>query len=340
VVRREYDCWFHGIRIPTNGIAGVAVSAEHRGAGLLDALMAAALDEGLRDRGEVISTLFPTAPGIYRRYGYELVSSYDTVEIATSRLMAVKPPVSTATRRATADDFDAVRSVYDSWASTHNGPLTRAGASFPGGAADFISSFTGVTLAVEGDDVVGYASWNRGSGYGATSTLEVEELIAVTGDAALALWRMIASFASVTGRVHLSTSGRDPARLALPFDGWQVVDSSPYMLRVHDVAGALSGLHLASSGAVVRDLAFEVRGDLLDTMNGAWSLSVEEGVSSCVAGSGGGPTFSPRGLALAYAGAASCADLRMAGLLTGPQDTDRVWDSVFAGRQLHIRDYF
>jgi hypothetical protein len=51
--------------------------------------------------------------------------------------------------------------------------------------------------------------------------------------------------------------------------------------------------------------------------------------------------LSPRGLALLYAGAQSCANLRTAGHLRGgdpEQDLD--WDAVLGGRQLHIRDYF
>jgi hypothetical protein len=47
-----------------------------------------------------------------------------------------------------------------------------------------------------------------------------------------------------------------------------------------------------------------------------------------------------RGLALAYAGAQSCANLRMAGLLSGPDDHDAVLDALLGGRQTHIRDYF
>lgn len=340
VVRRQFDSWFHGTQVPTNGIAGVAVSAEHRGAGLLDDVMAAALEQGLREGGEVISTLFPTAPGIYRRYGYELISSYDTVEIATSRLLAVKPAESTTVRRARPEDVDDVRHVHAVWAAGHNGPLTRTGVSFAADAETYLSSHTGVTLAIEDGVVVGYASWNRGSGYDANATLEVADLIALTAGAARALWRMIGSFATVTGKVRLTTSGRDATRLVLPFDGWHVVDSHPYMLRVHDVAGALSGRQLGRPDASARDLAFEVRGDLLGTMDGPWSLAIEDGESTCVAGPGGGPTFAPRGLALVYAGAASCADLRMAGLLTGSADDDRAWDSLFAGRQLHIRNYF
>ncbi len=335
VVGREYESFFHGRPVPTNGIAGVAVSAEHRGAGLLDDLMRAVLDEGMRDRGEVLSTLFPTAPGIYRRYGYELVSSYDTVEIPTSLLASVPAPERTTLRRAEAADFDAVRRVYSTWAAAQNGPLTRTGPSFGADAEEFIAAFSGVTLAVEGDDVVGYASWQRGTGYDASSAIEVSDLVSLTADATRALWRMLGSFGTVTGHVRLMSSGRDAARLVLPFAEWRVVHSHPYMLRVHDVAGAFSGLPLHEP------IDFSVAGDLLESMNGHWSLDVDAGVSTCTPGRPGGPTFAPRGLALFYAGAATCADLRMAGLLTGGStDSDRRLDTLFDRRQLHIRDYF
>ncbi len=331
VTGRAYHSWFHGREVATNGIASVAVAAEHRGAGLLDDLMAAVLEEGLRERGEVISTLFPTAPGIYRRYGYELISSYDAVEIPTARLASVPKPEATTVRRAVAADVDAVRHTYATWAAAQNGPLTRTGASFPADADAFLGAFTGVTVAEADGQVVGYASWNRGTGYAASATIEIADLVGLTHDATLALWRVFASFASVTGHVRLLTSGRDSARLVLPFDGWHVVSSHPYMLRVHDVPGAFAGL--APSGPI----DFSVAGDLLGTIDGDWSLTPHGEV---VAGTAGGPTFAPRGLALFYAGAASCADLRMAGLLTGPTDQDAALDLLFDGRQLHIRDYF
>lgn len=331
VMGREYHSWFHGRQVPTNGIASVAVSAEHRGAGLLDDLMTAVLEEGLRERGEVISTLFPTAPGIYRRYGYEIVSSYDTVEIPTPRLASLPKPESTTIRRAVAADFDDIRRTYATWARAQNGPLTRTGASFPADADSFIGAFTGVTVAESEGEVVGYASWNRGAGYDVTAKVEIDDFVALTRDATLALWRVFASFATVTGHVRLSTSGRDSARLVVPFHDWPVVHSVPYMLRVHDVPGAFAGR------TPTRQVDFSVAGDLLGTTNGDWSLTTDGEV---VAGSPGGPTFAPRGLALFYAGAASCADLRMAGLLSGPTDQDARLDTLFDGRQLHIRDYF
>ena len=141
--------------------------AERRGEKLLDELFRVALDDGLRERGEVVSTLFATAPGIYRKFGYELFASYDEVEIPTAALAGVRAASGVRTRRATAADFDAVREVYDAWAAAQNGPLTRRGPSFPTDAQGFIDAFTGVTLAVDdAGEVVGFASWERGQGCG------------------------------------------------------------------------------------------------------------------------------------------------------------------------------
>ncbi|WP_248583280.1 GNAT family N-acetyltransferase [Nocardioides sp. InS609-2] len=336
VMGREYHSWFHGVEVATNGIAGVAVRTESRGQGLLDDLFRVVLDEGLRERGEVISTLFPTAPGIYRRFGYELISSYDAVEVPTSALAAVRPAEGITLRRATADDFDAVRAVYDAWAAAHNGPLTRRGASFVATAQEFIDAFTGVTLACDAaGEVLGYSSWVRGSGYDHTATIEVADLLGSTPDALRALLRSLGSFATVTGHVRFETSGLDAIRLLLPSLAWPVTSGHAYMLRVHDVVGACTGLSLPEGGPV----RFSVEGDLMETMDGSYELT--GGTSVCTrVDSFDGPVFAPRGLAIAYAGAASCATIRTAGLLTGPATYDAGIDGLFGAREPHIRDYF
>jgi predicted acetyltransferase len=338
VVGREYHSWFGGVEVPTNGIAAVTVVAERRGQGLLDDLFRAVLADG-RDRGEVISTLFPTAPGIYRRYGYELVSSYDSVEVPTAALAAVRPVQGITVRRAGAADFDAVRRVYDAWARAQTGPLTRRGASFPATADDFIAAFTGVTLALdERQEVVGYASWQRGSRRGETATVTVSDLLATDSRAYPAWWRFLGSFGSVSCKVRIETSGLDVARLSLPTVAWDVVGTNPYMLRVDDVPGAFSAIPLPGTA----DVAFAVSGDLLDSMNGAYRLLVRHGAAECrrTEPVDDLPTFTPRGLALAYSGAQTCANIRMAGLLTGPTTHDATLDALLGGRPLHIRDYF
>ena len=339
IVDREYDSWFGGARVATSGIAGVTVVAEDRGRGLLDALFDALLKDA-RERGVAISTLFPTAPRIYRRFGYEVVGQFDTVELATADLAAVRATGDLRTRRALPADFDAVRDLYDAWAAAQNGPLTRRGPSFPATAEEMVASFTGVTLAVDGQDRVhGYASWRRGPGYGEHAALRVADLVATREGARAALLRTLGSFASVAPVTRLDTSGDDPVRYLLPSSGWHAVESEPYMLRLLD-PGAAFGLRTWPAGLEL-DVVYELADEYLTDLDGRWRLTVRDGTATCErTDAAAGPRFTGRGLALSYAGTQGCANLRMAGLLSGDDSHDRLWDAALGGRQVHVRDYF
>ncbi len=341
-VGRDDLSWWHGSQVPTCGVAGVAVAAEHRGQGHLTTVMEALLADATT-RGHQISTLFPTAPGIYRRLGYEVVTSLQTVEVPTSSLAQVAAPASgTTVHRARTADLPAVRAAYSTWAWAQNGPLTRTGACFPaaGPARDRaeLDAVTGITLAEQGGQVVGYAAWRRGPGYGPDAVLHVDDLVVLTADAARALWRTLAGFASVTGTVRLRSSGDHLARLVLPSGAWQVVQEHPSMVRVHSPAA----LAVLSAGHHPLDLAFRVVGDPLGTLEGGWRLALrEEGTTVTPIDPDGLPALSPHGLALAYAGSQPAANLRLAGHLRGGDRAfDRDLDLAFGGRRPHVLDYF
>jgi predicted acetyltransferase len=339
MVDREFDSWFGGARLPTCGIAGVTVAAEYRGQGLLTPLFAETLRHA-KERGATISGLFPSAAGIYRRFGYELIAEYVAVEVRTQGLAAVRRPDTVRTRRASAADFDSVRGVYDAWASAQNGPLTRHGSAFTAPAEEFIDSFTGVTLALdEAGSVCGFASWSRGEGYGEKAMIEVADLLAATADGYRALLSALGSFVSVTPTIRIDTSGDDLVRLFLPGLEWRVVNSSPYMLKILDVCAALSALRYPP--AMSAELNFSVAGDFLAENNGFYRLEVAGGSAQCSKADQADRTFTPQGLALVFAGAQSCANLRSTGHLQGGNiDQDLDWDALFGGRQQHIRDYY
>ena len=337
---RAYDSWFGGVRVPTCGIAGVTVAMEDRGRGALSPLFAHTL-AAARERGAVVSGLFPSAARIYRRFGYELVSDYRTITINTSELAATPAPAGVITRRAGIEDLPAVREVYDAWAAAQNGPLTRRGISFPATDSDLLGDFDGITVAVDGDGrIVGYASWDRGQHYDERGTLAVSDLLALSADGYRALLRALGSFSSVTPTTKIDTSGDDLARLFLPGRQWEAVDSDPYMIAIIDVPGALQ--RRGYPWFLSARLGFRVAGDQLGRLDGAYRFEVAEGVGSCTATDHDDDrTFHPRGLALLYAGVQSCTNLRWAGLLTGGRlEQDVVWDTLFGGRQFHIRDYY
>ena len=340
-VDRAFDSYFGGALVPTSGIAGVTVAAETRGQGTLAPLPGALL-RAARDRGAGVSGLFAPAPRLYRRFGYELVTSLDTVEVPTSVLASVARPVSIRTRRAVAGDLDAIRAVYDAWAVVQNGPLSRRGVSFPATAEDFLGEFTGVTVALDEAGVIcGYASWRRGEGFGEQALIDVADLLATTMDGYRALLNTIGSFSSVTARTQLRVSGDDRARFFVPTAHWRRTLTLPYMVRVLDVPAAFA-LRRYPPG-LTADLSFRLTGDFLAENNTEYRLVVTGGQAQCtVAGSADADRLlTPQGLALAYAGAQSSANLRALGHLAGGSiEEDLDWDAALAGRQVHIRDFY
>ena len=337
---RAYDSWFGGAAVPTCGIAGVTVAMEDRGRGALTPLFRAAL-AGARQRGAVVSGLFPSAARIYRRLGYELVGDYRTIKITTSELGSVPAAESVITRRAGVADLPAIRGLYDTWAAAQNGPLTRRGISFPATDSEVVDDFDGISVAVEeSGQIVGYASWDRGQHYDERGTLAVSDLLAGSGDGYRALLRALGSNSSVTPTTKIDTSGDDLVRLFLPGRHWETVASDPYMIAIIDVLGAFS--RRGYPWFLSARLGFRVAGDRVAGVDGGYRLEVAEGVGACTADHHAEDrTFHPRGLALLYAGVQSCANLRWAGLLTGGlPEQDVVWDTVFGGRQFHIRDYY
>lgn len=341
LVIRDFDACYGGAVLPTAGVAAVTVAAEYRGRGALGALFAEALSFARR-QGASISTLFPTAPRIYRRFGYEVVAELRTVEVPTQQLASV--PVAAGatlrTRRAVATDVAAIQAVYETWARAQNGPLTRRGVSFPATDAKYLAAYTGVTVAVdETGHIGGFAAWNRGQGYGEPAVLEVSDLLATSAAAYRALLGTLGSFSSVTYRTRLATSGDDLVRTFLPSLDWQTVEAHPYMLKILDVEAALASRRYPPGFSAA--LPFTLAGDFLAELDGGYRLEIDGGAARCGRSHPGSRILTPRGLALLYAGAQSCANLRAAGHLSGGEAAeDLMWDAVFGGRQAHIRNYF
>lgn len=340
VVGREFHSWFGGVQIPTWGVAGVTVEAEYRGQGALRPLFAATFDQA-RSWGAALSTLYPTAAGIYRPFGYEVVGDYPTVEIPSHVLGRLRGDALTV-RRATADDVPALQAVYQQWAAAQNGPLTRTGPNFAETPAEVIGEFTGVTVALDTHgQVLGYASWNRGQGYVPTSTgVDVHDLIGLTPEATRALLRVVGSFATVAGHVRVAASGDDLGALELPGKPWRAVAHQDYMLRVLDPVTAIEQRTYPQllSGSVSLRLVDPVAPEVA----GGYRVEVSAGEAECVRDDAvTGPELTARGLALAYSGVQSLTNLRRAGLATGGDPAhDADLDALFGGRQLHIRDYF
>jgi predicted acetyltransferase len=113
--------FFGGRSVPSAIITAVKLAPEVRGTGLGRVLMEAVV-KALAERGIALSTLYPSAPGLYRRVGYEIAGC--TVRYRASR-SDLPQRLATPIRPLVPDDMDWVRDRYRGFAERQNGLVDR-----------------------------------------------------------------------------------------------------------------------------------------------------------------------------------------------------------------------
>jgi predicted acetyltransferase len=338
-VDREQGQWFGGRIVPASGVAGVAVAPELRGQGLGRLVLTRLLAEA-RERGAAISTLFDTTPVPYRQLGWEEVGALTYYALPTIALAGIRAPQGIALRPAAEADVPALQEIYRTVARAGVGLMERSGPLFPASAADFIADYHGVTVAVDADGIIqGYASWDRNPGYDSTGKLTIDDLIGLTQPATAALLNMLAGWHSVAPTLVIRLSEPDPAHLLLSSAGRRVESRQPWMLRLIDAPAAVAarGWPAHLRGGVDLNIVDEV----CPWHAGQRRLTLEDGAGRLTPGGAGTVLVTSRGLAMLYAGAASPALLRRAGLLTGgDSDTDAFLLAATAGPAPTLLDYF
>lgn len=331
---RAQDHWLGGRRVAASGVAGVAVEPEHRGGGLALAMLARAHDAA-RERGAAISTLYRTAPALYRRAGYEQVAMRTTWTLPTAALARVRVPDGVVLQAAGAEDLGAMARVYDTVAAQGNAQLHREAPLWDWD--EELTEADGVTLARDGSgEVVGYCAWKRGPGYDAAATVVAEDLFGLTAQATLALLASLGSWASVAGRVEVHLPAHDPLHLLLPTAGIAPLRADHLMLAVLDAPAAVAARGWTSTAAGSVDL------ELVDAPTpGCYRLVLDAGQGRLEPGGRGGTVLHGRGLSVLYAGHADPWVLRRAGLLSGGSPADDAFlAAAFAGPVPAVNDYF
>lgn len=328
----EHTYLYGGKPVPGSGIAGVAVAAEARGRGLMRPMLSSLL-AAARERGALVSALFPSTSVPYRRLGWERVGAITWTSVGTGELTAVRAPGEVALRAATPSDLPAVVDTYRAVARECNGLLDRSGPLFD--AAKLLERFDGITLALGPDGAVeGYASWKR-----EPDVVIAHDLIGRTARATQALLAMFGSWRSVVRRISLRLLAQDPALLLAPLESMRTVDTEPWMFRLVDAAGAVAarGWPADVSGAV----ELHITDDVCPWNAGAFRLELDGGAARLVPGGAGTVGLSPNGLAALYSGGAGPAVLRRAGLLTGGDAaTDALLAAATAGPAPALLDSF
>ncbi|WP_208641374.1 GNAT family N-acetyltransferase [Micromonospora arborensis] len=335
----HHDQWWTGRAMPAADVAGVAVAPEARGRGVARAMLTALL-RGAHERGAAISALYPTVAAPYRAFGWEAAGVLRTVDLATASLPRHQPAAHLTVRAGAPADLPAVAALYERVGRHRNGMLTRRGELFDFFAADRGLPGDGLTLVEAAGDLVGYAIWQRGRGYGADSVLTVDEALATTADAARELVGVLGSWASVAPTLRLCPLDGDAVSTHLPLESARDHKRDLWMHRPVDVARAVSarGWPAHASGTVDVTLA----DPLAEWNTGTWRLTVAEGAAELSRISGEADfRLDVRGFALLYTGAARARSVAQAGLLHHPAGVDpSALDLLGAGGPAQLLDYF
>ncbi len=337
----HHEQWWAGRPVTAADIASVAVLPEARGRGVARSLLGAVL-RGARERGAAISALFPTVAAPYRSCGWETGGTLRTVDLATMALPRHRPSPHLSVSPGTAADLPAVAELYERVARHRCGLLTRRGPLFDdtGETAALPPGVDGLTLVHDGDQLVGYASWERGQGYDATAVLSVFDLFAATAEAARELVGVLAGWRSVTPTLRLCLLGHDAVSAQLPLEIAREHQQQMWMHRPVDVVRAVQSRGWPPHARGQVDFALD---DVLAPWNtGSWRLEVADGSASLQrTDSEPGLRLAVQGFGLLYLGATTAQAVAEAGLLRCVPGTDPgALDLLGSGQQAELLDYF
>jgi predicted acetyltransferase len=336
----HHEQWWSGRRVKAADVAGVAVAPEARRRGVARTLLSAMLRVA-RDRGAAVSALFPTVVAPYRACGWEVCGAMRTVELATALLPRHRPAPELSVRPGGPADLPAVHALYEQVARDRNGLLTRDGPRFdPPQDGSLPNDADGLTLVEADGRLLGYAAWQRGSGFNPDSVLTVPDVLAVTPEAARELLGVLASWRSVTPILRLRLLGFDAITAQLPLEGVREHKHQVWMHRPVDVVRAVEDRGWPSHVRGVVDFALDDPTAPWNT--GFWRLEVADGAAHLYRLSDEPDRrLSVRGFALLYTGAAQASALVEAGLLQCRAGaTPAALDLLNPGPPAQLLDYF
>lgn len=334
-----------GASVPIQAIAAVAVMPEQRRAGVGKRIMEAALREA-HGRGAALSVLYSARQPFYRRFGYELAGIHMEHKIDLARAEpATRPDGSLRVRPFVEADFPAVARCFAAYARGRGGHLDR-GEDRKGYIwtrvidGRVVGNVLGFVVEDGRGEVRGHTFYQH-AGDPRESRLHLTDLVALDGEAARTLIAFLAGHSSIQKGASFTGGPTHPVLHELSEQVWSSRVVYPWMVRVVDVAGALSGRGYTRHMSA--EVTLDVRDDLLPANAGAWRVAVRDGAAQVerVGGAGGpGLRLDIRALASLLTGYASAGELASLGVVEGPREAVEAAESVFAGPVPSMPDPF
>ena len=330
----RFDQWFGGEPLACCAVWGVATLPEHRGTGLASAVTEAVMRAG-RDRGAIVSALYPAVVKPYRSLGYELAGTFTKHRIAID---AIPAQLDAGPAPETFDlerDLAGVRSAYRAFASRHTGPVEPTG---DGYWAERIMMRTDdesrrAVVVREAGEVTGFLVTGREPAPGPLEVefgLWTEAFIANTEPALRSLLGYVRRFGGLGKWFQWSGAPNDPIGLLADDQTLSIDMHYRWMLRLLDVQAAFEQ---RGWPAIDAEVVFAVDDALFPDNAGPWRLQVERGAATITRGADDG-TVRPiaiGALSSMFSGYLRPADAARLGLLAVGDPTLPAFADLFAG---------
>lgn len=327
-----FDQWFGGRPIACNAVWGVATLPEHRGRGLASATTQAVMRAG-RDRGALVSTLYPAVLAPYRRLGYEFGGTFTKHRIAIDAIPAQPRELPTAQLYEVERDTDGVRACYRAFAARHTGPVE------PTNDEHWTERILRrhddetrrAVVVREAGEVTGFLVTGRESDPGPLDVafgIWTEGFVANTEPALRSLLAYVRRFSGLGKWFQWSGPPNDPIGLLADDQTLSIDMHFRWMMRLLDVRAAFEA---RGWPAIDADLTFAIDDPMFPDNDGPWRLRVEQGSATMSRAEGAMRPISIGSLSSMFSGYLRAPDAVRLGMLDAEDPAVLGFADLFAG---------
>lgn len=320
--------FFGGKSVPMMGVAGVGIGPESRGSGAGTRMMRRALTV-MRERGALISTLYPATVPIYQRVGYERAGARFELEIHPRDLVAA----SLGDRRtldivSIANPDDTLAALQKEFVSHIEGAIDRGPYVWERVFRPYQYLTVGFAI-IDNGKPVGHIVVAHRQSTGHDTEVIVTDASALNVKAVRRIFGFLGDYRSLAHRVLWPQSLPGPFSMLLPDRHYRTRLLDSWMVRILDLPGALVARGYGKTRRGQVDI--EIEDDILTDNNGRYTLTVQDGSAHVERGGKGNVRMHIRTFASVYSGYMSPLALKNSGLLEGDSDSLAMLGELFAG---------
>jgi predicted acetyltransferase len=291
----------------------------------------------LRDKGFPLSVLYAATQPVYRRVGFETAGYHTRFDLPLhaidgfDRTLTLQP--------VTLDDLTALEAIYTVRARQSSGHLLRSPFIWqrlfrptPDGEPVF------AYMVMNGATPEGYVVFEHRPGGAKGFDLQIRDMVTLSQGAVRRIWTLLADHRSRSGKVSWIGAPNEPGLHLLAENGATVAGWQQWMLRLLDVAAALSGRKYPPNLRMTVHL--EVMDPAMGWNDGRFHMQVAKGTAKVDPGGDGKVRITVNALAALYSGYLSPWDLKRLGTIDGPDDSLALLAQAFAGPIPWMPDFF